>query len=117
MEPRSTASFQPVFDSRKRKVPGLWLRGERYHTQLRVDLGNGRTAPRRLPLTATSPEAARGELERKKTERRDGRLPRTGHRPKFGDFAREYLASPTLARKGPVLRIASGRQSSGRYST
>ena len=93
------ASFQPVFDSRKRKVPGLWLRGERYYAQLRVDLGNGRTAPRRLPLAATTLDGARGELERKKTERRDGRLPRTGHRPKFSDFAPEYLTSPTLTSK------------------
>ena len=98
-EPKAAASFQPVFDSRKRKVPGLWMRGDRYYAQLRVDLGNGRTAPRRLPLVANTLDAACGELERKKIERRDGRLPRTGHRPKFGDFAREYLASPTLAEK------------------
>ncbi len=39
-------SFLPVLDSRKRKIPGLWQRGSRYYAQLRVDLGNGRTAPR-----------------------------------------------------------------------
>ena len=113
-ESKGTASFQPVFDSRKRKVPGLWLRGERYYAQLRVDLGNGRTAPRRLPLVATTLDGARGELERKKTERRDGRLPRTGHRPKFGDFAREYLASPTLAAKKTRTQN-SERQAIGRW--
>ena len=37
-------SFLAVFDSRKRKIPGLWQRGSRYYAQLRVDLGNGRTA-------------------------------------------------------------------------
>ena len=57
---------------------------------------------------------ARGELERKKTERRDGRLPRTGHRPKFGDFAREYLASPTLAAKKARTQN-SERQAIGRW--
>ena len=39
-------SFLPVFDSRKRKIPGLWQRDSLYYAQLRVDLGNGRTAPR-----------------------------------------------------------------------
>ena len=107
-------SFQPVFDSRKRKVPGLWLRGERYYAQLRVDLGNGRTAPRRLPLTATTLDTARGELERKRTERRDGKLPRTGHRPKFGDFAREYLASPVAPEKKTRTQN-SERQVIGRW--
>ncbi len=32
------ASFTPVYDSRKRKVRGLWQRGERFYAQLRVDL-------------------------------------------------------------------------------
>ena len=68
-------SFQPVFDSRKRKIPGIWLRGSRYYAQLRVDLGNGRTAPRRLALEASNLDEAKGELERKRTERRDGKLP------------------------------------------
>ncbi len=92
-------SFQPVFDSRKRKIPGLWRRGNRYYAQLRVDLGNGQTAPRRLPLNAINLDEAKGELERKRTERRDGKLPRTGFRPKFEDFASEYLASSILTQK------------------
>ena len=83
-------SFLPVLDSRKRKIPGLWMRGSRYYAQLRIDLGNGRTAPRRLALEASNLDEAKGELERKRTERRDGKLPQTGHRPKFDDFAREY---------------------------
>ncbi len=39
-------SFLPVFDSRKRKIPGLWQRGSFYYAQLRVDLGN-----RHIPAT------------------------------------------------------------------
>ncbi|MCE9610352.1 MAG: site-specific integrase [Chthoniobacter sp.] len=92
-------SFQAVFDSRKRKVPGLWLRGSRYYAQLRVDLGNGRTAPRRIALTAENLDQAKAELERTRTERRAGTLPTTGHRPKFDDFAREYFASAAFAQK------------------
>jgi hypothetical protein len=45
-------SFLPVADSRKRKIVGLWQRGDRYDAQLRVDLGNGRTAPRQVALEA-----------------------------------------------------------------
>ena len=47
-------SFTPVFDTRKRKIPGLWQRGERYYAQLRVDLCNGRTAPGGSPLEAAN---------------------------------------------------------------
>lgn len=92
-------SFQAVFDSRKRKVPGLWLRGSRYYAQLRIDLGNGRTAPRRIALTAANLDEAKAELERTRTARRAGTLPTTGFRPKFDDFAREYLTGPMLAQK------------------
>ena len=92
-------SFQAVFDSRKRKVPGLWLRGSRYYAQLRIDLGNGRTGPRRIALTAANLDEAKAELERTRTARRGGTLPTTGFRPKFEDFAREYLAGPMLAQK------------------
>ena len=106
-------SFAPVFDTRKRKIVGLWQRGSRYYAQLRVDLGNGRTAPRRIPLEATNLDEAKAELERKRTERRDGKLPRTGYRPRFDDFAREYLACATYAEKKPgtqdLERWAIGR--------
>ena len=94
-------SFQPVFDSRKRKVAGLWRRGDRYYAQLRVDLGNGTTAPRRLPLEASHLEEAKAELERKRTARRDGKLPQTGHQPWFADFVAEYFQSAAFAEKKP----------------
>lgn len=55
-----TAIFEAVFDSRKRKVIGLWRRGDRYYGQLRVDLGNGRTAPRRIPIQAGNLDEAKG---------------------------------------------------------
>ena len=94
-------SFLPVLDSRKRKIPGLWQRDSVYYAQLRVALGNGRTAPRRFALVASNLDEAKQELARKRTERADDKLPQTGHRPKFDDFSREYLESPTLAQKKP----------------
>lgn len=92
-------SFQAVLDSRKRKVPGLWIRNGRYYAQLRVDLGNGRTAPRRIALAAENLDQAKAALEKTRTEKRAGTLPTTGHRPKFDDFAAEYFASATFAQK------------------
>lgn len=42
------ATFVAVCDSRKRKVPGLWKRETKFYAQLRIDLSNDRTAPRRI---------------------------------------------------------------------
>ena len=56
-------SFQAVLDSRKRKVPGLWIRNGRYYAQLRIDLGNGRTAPRRIALVATWTMIRKGHID------------------------------------------------------
>ena len=55
------------------------------------------------------------ELERKRTERADDKLPQTGRRPKFDDFAREYLESSTLARKKPRTQDKE-RQAIGRWN-
>ena len=93
------AIFQAVFDSRKRKITGLWKRGSRYYAQLRVDMGDGRTAPRRIPLDADNLDDAKAALERARTQRREDKLPQTGFRPKFEDFAKEYLNGPILAQK------------------
>jgi integrase len=93
------ARFQAVFDTRKRKVPGLWRSGSRYYAQLRVDLGNGRTAPRRIALDAKNLDEAKAALESKRTQRKDGKLPTVGYRPKFEDFAREYLDGSISAQK------------------
>lgn len=112
---KHSPSFLPVFDTRKRKVPGLWIRGTRYYAQLRVDQGNGRTSPRRFALDAGNLEEAKGELDRKRTERQDGELPQTGHRPKFDDFAQQYLDGPILAEKKEGTR-QNERQAIGRWS-
>jgi integrase len=106
--------FEPVLDTRKRKVPGLWIRGRRFYAQIRIDLGNGRTSPRRIPLEAADLTSARGELERKRTEKRDNRLLVPGHRPRLEDFVSEYQNSPKhLAKKDATRR--SERQAHARW--
>ncbi len=107
-------TFLPVIDSRKRKIPGLWQRDATFYAQMRVDLGDGRTAPRRLALDAGSLDEARAELERKRTENRDGKLPQRGHQPDFAEFSREYLQSPTLAAKKEGTQ-QNERQAIGRW--
>lgn len=94
-----TARFEAVLNSRKRKVRGLWKRGAHYYAQVRIDLGNGRTSPRRIRLEADNLKAATEELEKTRTKNRAGKLPAPGHRPKFEDFAKEYLSSQSFAQK------------------
>jgi hypothetical protein len=98
-EENHATRFLPVLDSRKRKIRGLIRRGDRYYAQLRVDIGNGQSKPKRIPLIATTLDQARAELEKTRTRNREGKLPSTGHRPMFSDFADEYLASPIYAQK------------------
>jgi integrase len=93
------ARFLPVFDSRKRKIRGLWQRGARYYAQLRV---GGK--PKRIPLIADNLEGARADLERTRTKNREGKLPTPGYRPQFAVFASEYLASPIYGQKKQSTR-------------
>ncbi len=98
-ESHAAAKFLPVRDSRKRKIRGLWRRGDRYYAQLRIEVGNGHSKPKRIPLEATTLDQAKAELEKTRTRNREGKLPSTGHRPLFSAFASEYLASPIHGQK------------------
>lgn len=80
--------FTIVKDSRKRKVRGLWRRGEKLYMQTRV---SGERSARRIPLKATTLEAARDEMADLKKQKRVEGLPDTGLRPLFSDYADKYL--------------------------
>jgi integrase len=80
--------FTIVKDSRKRKVRGLWRRGEKLYMQTRVP---GETSARRIPLKATTLEAAREEMADLKKQKRGGGLPDTGLRPLFSEYTDKYL--------------------------
>jgi integrase len=105
-EDNHVARFLPVLDSRKRKIRGLWRRGDRYYAQLRMDIGNGQSKPKRIPLTAITLDQARAELEKTRTRNREGKLPSTGYRPIFSVFTDEYLASPIHAQKKQSTRAS-----------
>src|SRR6266550_6133509 len=108
--------FEAVLDSRKRKVRGLWRRGDCFYAQLRVDLGNGRTAPRRLSLEANTLEEAKAALRKKQTQKHEHKLCAPGYRPKFEECADNYLASQALGRKKLSTHRRNLSRSAGRMS-
>lgn len=87
------ARFTPATDTRKRKIRGLWIRNGRFYAQMRVSLGNGTTKAVRVPLVATTLDAAKIEMESKRTEKQTGELHLPGHRPKFSELVEQYKAS------------------------
>jgi integrase len=99
------AQFIPARDSRNRRIPGLYLRGDRYYAQLWVEVGNGKKAARRFPLRDSQSQpvrtlsAAREALEIKRHERRENKLPAIGHKPLFRDYCANYFEKAKVQRK------------------
>ena len=99
------AQFIAARDSRNRRIPGLYLRGDRYYAQLWVDLGNGKKAARRFPLRdgdnqpVRTLSAAREAFEIKRHERRENHLPSLGRKPFFADYVLVYFEKAKVQRK------------------
>ena len=72
--------YQKVFDGRKDRVRGLWVRNGRYYARLAIPHpGTGVKQVRRVPLeTATTVAEAQAALRRLLTERVDDALPVVG---------------------------------------
>jgi integrase len=81
---------------------------------MRIDLGNGCTAPRRIRLEATTLDEAKAALRKKRTEKDEGKLCASGFRPKFEECADKYLESQTFLRKKESTR-RSERQAIARW--
>jgi integrase len=114
------AQFIPARDSRNRRLPGLYLRGDRYYAQLWVDVGNGKKTSRRFPLRdgdnqpVQTLSAAREALEIKRHERRGNQLPTIGHKPVFRDYCATYLEKAKVQRKRPDT-VAGEREALARW--
>ena len=80
--------FISAKDARNRKVRGLWRRGERFYAQVRVP---GEKSARKIPLGAKNLSDAKVEMGKRRTEAREGALPKGGVKPSLADFARDYL--------------------------
>src|SRR6202011_1853729 len=118
--PHHSSQFIPARDSRNRRVPGLYVRGDRYYAQLWVDLGNGKKAPRRFPLRDGDNQPvrtlglAREALEIKRHERRESQLPSVGRKPLFTDYCATYFEKAKVQRKRPGT-LANERQAVVRW--
>jgi integrase len=114
------AQFIPARDSRNRRIPGLYLRGDRYYAQLWVDIGNGKKTSRKFPLrdgdnqVVRTLSAAREALEIKRYERRENQLPTLGHKPVFRDYCAIYFEKAKVQRKRPGT-VAGERETLARW--
>jgi integrase len=114
------SQFIPARDSRNRRVPGLYVRNGRYYALLWADTGNGKKAPRRMPLFDTDQQpvrtltAAKQALEIKRHERRENKLPTAGRKPSLADYCVVYFDKATVLRKR-VGTIKNERQALGRW--
>ena len=114
------AQFIPARDSRNRRIPGLYIRGDRYYAQLWVDAGNGKKAPRRFALKNNDNEPvrtineAKEALEIKRHQRREDKLPTIGRKPSFADYCTTYFEKAKVQRKRPGT-LAGERQALARW--
>jgi len=94
---RHGGSFAKVKDGCKQPIRGLWIRNGRYYARLSVEDANGQKAVHRVPLVNPEGNAvetvaqAVAELNRLKTHRAEGDLPKLGRTPIFADYADTYL--------------------------
>lgn len=120
MSTNHRAQFIPARDSRNRRIPGLYLRGDRYYAQLWVDTGNGKKTSRKFPLRDGDNEpvhtlsAAKEALEIKRHERRENQLPTIGHKPLFRDYCATYFEKAKVQRKRPDT-VAGEREALARW--
>lgn len=87
------AIYQRVYDARKRRMRGLWVRNGRFYAQLTLeDLNTGKKQVRRIPLegASTVPQAVE-KLNDIKKGRRENSLTVLRRAPLFADYADEYF--------------------------
>src|SRR4051812_27023239 len=110
----------PAKDSRNRRVPGLYVRNGRYYALLWADTGNGKKAPRRMPLFDADQQpvrtitAAKEALEIKRHERRENKLPTAGRKPSLSDYCVAYFEKARVQRKR-IGTINNERQALARW--
>ena len=107
-------AFLPVLDSRRRKVKGLYLRGDTYYGSVWCTLENGRKAARRFRLLDAEDQpvsdlnAAKEALEILRHKRREDTLPVAGRNMIFEKWSHEYEALETSRLKKPRTQVKEG---------
>jgi hypothetical protein len=82
-------SYHKVFDSRKRRVRGLWQRNGHYYANLTVSDDLGRKTSQFVPLNGVGLAEAKADYDRLKVERDDDRLRPLGLTPKLSDYFKD----------------------------
>jgi integrase len=108
------STYQKVIDSRKRKVPGLWMRHGAFYAQVRISKAGGASVPCKMRLTATNLDEAKAELEKIKVGNRDGTLHTPGHRPLLKELVEQYEQSAVFFSK-KIRTRASESQALARW--
>jgi integrase len=102
----SRDTYTKVFDSRKRRLRGLWQRNGRFFANLTVTNDLGAKTSRFVPLSGASPSEAMDDYRKLQVERNEDRLRPLGQTPTVSDY---ITASYT-----PQLR-ASGKRDTTIY--
>jgi hypothetical protein len=105
------AQFTAVGDPRNRRIAGIYIRNGRYKAQLWVDRDDGQKTARKFPLLTAdgAPVAnlaqAKDAADVLRNDRREKKLPTSGHKLKFADYVKTYFAKPmTVAKKPDTLK-------------
>jgi integrase len=108
--PRKSASnrYHKVFDSRKRRVRGIWRRNGRFFANVSVSDDLGRKAPKWVPLQGDTLTTAITDYRKLLVEREDDRLRPLGLTPTLAD----YLNIPALETKITRQRPSPGAPAS-----
>ena len=88
---REPVKYQKVYDGRKRRIRGLWKRGGAFYAQLSLPNEDGIRKVRRVKLDGAAVAAATDEMRRMVIDRNDDQLPAMVRKPKFDDYAQEYI--------------------------
>ena len=96
-KPRDT--YSQVFDSRKRRVRGMWLRNGRFFGNVTVADDLGRKTSRFVPLTGVTLDEARDDYRRLLVEREDDRLRPLGLTPTVRDYVSVYAQQLAVSGK------------------
>ena len=75
---QAAVKYQKVYDGRKRRVRGLWKRGDTFYAQLSLPDADGNKRVRRVPLEANTTAAAADALRRMVIRRNDNQPATSG---------------------------------------
>ncbi len=85
------AGYQKVFDSRKRRMRGLWQRNGKYYANLSVADDLGRKTSKWVALAAVTLTQAIEDYRRLQVEKEENRLRPIGLKPTLADFLDTHL--------------------------